>query len=848
MFKSGSQSSSLASVGLSDYETIYEKVSKSIVMRKWMNKLNNLQTRISEGDDHDFEVVENNDYYYSNFAKFFLSDVKTHLLNCTDDVSSEQFIDLELILLDVDDFDNWKIVLPARPIPEVLSDEVITSSSNLNYQDNRLSVSLNSGNFKRASVRLADHDDLIKITEVTNLKTDYFSHVRFAVRIFGLVLCFFEDSLVYLIEKTASSAHESKSSLASKRFKIPVDRKLTTKVMIEGIVRVVSQYNSSRYFDLISINSIRFVMDIFSLLGSKKIFKEFPTIIPSIEEFWNVYYYYRSKYLGGDYSDAELQKEKEEQTKKKKYIDIDEMPEWEIPLFKYTVPKDVFKKLKKEKNWKSDSLLIVSYKQLHLILSNILEVIPDFKDTYPFDYVFLKNLDRKCWFNHYYQLELDPIMKLSSYIINENSVGCIPEPVFLKNNPFISYHITKPPLTDYNQIRSLKPKDKAINVLILDGGGIKGLNLISICEEMEKRLQKKMCEIFDLICGTSTGAILAKLFQIGLTCEECKKIYHQLGKQIFKMEGNISVTKTLMTMKGKAWYDEKQLEMFFKKFVGTKYINNSPDRIPMWFALSTLTPLSEDTKKVVMRTHTNNPVEGVEQEFYNDLLMHAESTPFIFRSYSDPWRFPDNKRKHPDFYLGTIHGNFIHDYKALRCTSAAPLYFKEMNMGERAFVDGACVNNNPSVVSAFEAKQIWPDHSKFIFVSIGTGLKKSQENATTPQASMEEELNFVNDSSPKNKPKQSTGILGNVKKNLAQIYGLVDLQLSSEKQHKQMLTQVELMKETRDIYYYRFNTPGLGDFDLDIVEDATLKDWEEKSKAYISELKEMEEACKVLSE
>lgn len=709
LFTSGSQSSSLASMGLSEYETIYEKVSKSAIMGRW------IQTQkkeiITEKDD-EFEIVENNDSYYSNLSNFMISEMFRHMRNAFEEYSestnSGQFVDVELLLLDVDDYGHWKILLPDQPVVAnfiesgvISSSTMLSPSNDLHVNRHSISESLNGGSMRPLSVRLPDKEELPSILNISNFNRDNFANVRLAVKIFGCVISFFEDSLVYVIEKqnALSILQNLKLTNAFKKFKIPLSSKDSQKTSFDKVVKLIQHYNASAYFDLISVNSIKFVKDVFSIFNSKIVQKEFPPILIQLEKFWNTYYYYRRKHLSSCFNDddAMLQQEKEEQKQKKKktHVDIDQLKPWEIPIFEYTLPSEVFKLLKKTKGWKSDIVLIMSYKQLHLLLNSILEVFPEFKEKFAFDFQLLKNFDRTCWFHHYFQIESDPIAKFSHYIITPSKDCIFPEPTCLKSNPYISFYtscLLQNPLTDFTQLRNSIPKTESIRVLSLDGGGIKGLNLISICEVIEQKLGKKMCEIFDLICGTSTGAILAKLFQMGYSCEQCKTVYHCLGKQIFKLEGNVNVTKTILTMQGKSWYDEKTLEHFFKKYVGKDYINSDPNKRPLWFALSTLNALDEESKKHVARCHNgitySNPYE---QEFYEDLMMHAESSPFIFRSYSDPFRYAENKKRHPDFYLGTLHGRGIKNYQALRCTSAAPLYFKEMAIGQRVFVDGAVV-------------------------------------------------------------------------------------------------------------------------------------------------------------
>src|ERR1700687_5742989 len=48
-----------------------------------------------------------------------------------------------------------------------------------------------------------------------------------------------------------------------------------------------------------------------------------------------------------------------------------------------------------------------------------------------------------------------------------------------------------------------------INVLCIDGEGIRGLNPTTILEHLEHRLGRRLFEVFDLIAGTSTGGIIA---------------------------------------------------------------------------------------------------------------------------------------------------------------------------------------------------------------------------------------------------------------------------------------------------------------------------------------------------
>ena len=57
--------------------------------------------------------------------------------------------------------------------------------------------------------------------------------------------------------------------------------------------------------------------------------------------------------------------------------------------------------------------------------------------------------------------------------------------------------------------------EKHLNILVLDGGGSKGVYTIGVLKELELKLSKPLCESFDLIYGTSTGSIIAALIGLG---------------------------------------------------------------------------------------------------------------------------------------------------------------------------------------------------------------------------------------------------------------------------------------------------------------------------------------------
>uniref|UniRef100_A0ACD5U782 Uncharacterized protein n=1 Tax=Avena sativa TaxID=4498 RepID=A0ACD5U782_AVESA len=68
----------------------------------------------------------------------------------------------------------------------------------------------------------------------------------------------------------------------------------------------------------------------------------------------------------------------------------------------------------------------------------------------------------------------------------------------------------------------------------MDGGGMKGLATVQMLKQIEQGTGKRIHEMFDLICGTSTGGMLAMALGIKrMNLDQCEEIYTKLGKLVF---------------------------------------------------------------------------------------------------------------------------------------------------------------------------------------------------------------------------------------------------------------------------------------------------------------------------
>lgn len=113
-----------------------------------------------------------------------------------------------------------------------------------------------------------------------------------------------------------------------------------------------------------------------------------------------------------------------------------------------------------------------------------------------------------------------------------------------------------------------KDYNKKFKVLQVDGGGLKGVIPLIYLISLERMLDKKCFEIFDLMVGSSTGGIIATALASGYTAQEVLDFYLDNASKIFKK-------RKLWFINPKAWitgsrYNRKHIDSMMKKMFPKK--------------------------------------------------------------------------------------------------------------------------------------------------------------------------------------------------------------------------------------------------------------------------------------
>ncbi|KAG7240721.1 hypothetical protein INR49_026610 [Caranx melampygus] len=246
-------------------------------------------------------------------------------------------------------------------------------------------------------------------------------------------------------------------------------------------------------------------------------------------------------------------------------------------------------------------------------------------------------------------------------------------------------------------------KGRGIRVLAIDGGGTRGLLALQTLHKLQDLTGKRIHQLFDYICGVSTGAILAfmlGIFQIPL--EECEEMYRKLGSDVFKQNVIVGTVKMGWSH---AFYDSEIWENILKERMGEGcMIESARDpHCPKVSAVSTI-------------VNRGLPLKA-----------------YVFRNY----RLMPGVRSH---YPGDCKHKM---WQAIRASSAAPGYFQEFVLGKDLHQDGGLLINNPTALAIHECKCLWPNTPLQCVLSLGTGRYETAGKNNTTYTSLKTKLTNV---------------------------------------------------------------------------------------------------------
>ncbi|KAF8770628.1 Calcium-independent phospholipase A2-gamma like protein [Argiope bruennichi] len=224
------------------------------------------------------------------------------------------------------------------------------------------------------------------------------------------------------------------------------------------------------------------------------------------------------------------------------------------------------------------------------------------------------------------------------------------------------------------------PKGDGIRILSIDGGGTRGIMAIEILRQLEAKTNKKVYELFDFICGVSSGAILSLLLGgLRVSLDECEYLYRKLSDEIFCRS---AIWGTSRLMWSHAYYDTTAWVNVLKKTFGeTLMIDTAKDK---------------DTPKLAVVSAIMN-------------LPHLQA--FVFRNYDFPPRIQS-------YYRGSCRYRM---WESIRASGAAPGYFEEYCLDDYLHQDGGVLINNPAALAIHEAQLLWPSDSIQCVMSLGSG-------------------------------------------------------------------------------------------------------------------------------
>uniref|UniRef100_A0AAV2M002 PNPLA domain-containing protein n=1 Tax=Knipowitschia caucasica TaxID=637954 RepID=A0AAV2M002_KNICA len=241
-------------------------------------------------------------------------------------------------------------------------------------------------------------------------------------------------------------------------------------------------------------------------------------------------------------------------------------------------------------------------------------------------------------------------------------------------------------------------KGRGIRVLSIDGGGTRGVVPLQVLKALEAQTGRKIHELFDYICGVSTGAVLA--YMLGLarfSLSECEDMYQRFGSEVFQQNRFVGTVKMGWSH---SYYNTETWENLLRAKLGEQLLIKT--------ARDELSPKVSAVSAVVN--------------------WGTSPKAFVFRNYNHT---PGSLSR----YAG---GSAYQMWQAVRASSAAPGYFQEFPLQGDIHQDGGILLNNPCALAVHESRLLWPHQPFQCVLSLGTGrydsVKRNPGTSTSLRA------------------------------------------------------------------------------------------------------------------
>ena len=211
--------------------------------------------------------------------------------------------------------------------------------------------------------------------------------------------------------------------------------------------------------------------------------------------------------------------------------------------------------------------------------------------------------------------------------------------------------------------------DKPFKILSIDGGGIKGLYSATVLARLEEKAGKKAGDCFDMICGTSTGGLIALGVATKMSAEQLVSLYANHGKEIFPTWEN----------KFLRWFQRSVLQFFTQTFFWGKFNGRA-------------------LKKLLIETFGETKLGELNNLVCIPSFNLTSGMPRIFK-------FP---HKEGEFFMDRE----IPVVDAALATSAAPTYLPIHEYNDTLFIDGGVWANNPTMCGLLEALKFFVGEGK----------------------------------------------------------------------------------------------------------------------------------------